>query len=210
MESGVKGFYGACKIIQGENNMRIEGFIALMVVAVSLSGCAGNREAVVKATVQTRLDVFQVVQTTRIEPGKALLRIEFPVKTYKSRIGTKYIKHTDPPFTAVVNIDGQTVELTDEPVLEELPGDFMKNPEAGTGWKYVFRKTVLLEPGRHQIAIAVPQADVVVGKELVLNAGENLLQLAPLYNSCISRYPNYPRFSHGFRGMTVRLNAASL
>lgn len=184
--------------------------VVWMIVAVSLAGCAGNRDAVVKATVQTRQDVFQVVQTARIEPGKALLKIEFPVKTYKTRIGTRYIKHTDPPFTAVVNIDGQTVELTDEPVLEDLPGDFMKNPEAGTGWKYVFRKTVLLEPGRHRFAIAVPQADVVVEKELVLNAGENLLQLAPVYNSSISRYPNYPRFSHGFRGITVRLAAATL
>jgi hypothetical protein len=195
---------------KGENDMMRVMLGVLMIAAVTLAGCAGNRDAVAKATLQTRQEVFQVVQTARIEPGKTLLRIEFPVKTYKARIGTKYIKHTDPPFTAVVNIDGQTVELTDEPVLEDLPGDFMKNPEAGTGWKYVFRKILLLEPGQHRIAIAVPRAGVVVQKELALNPGENLLQLAPVYNSCILRYSNYPRFSHGIRGIKVQLNSLDL
>lgn len=195
---------------KGENDMGRLMFGVLLIAAVTLAGCAGNRDAVVRATLQTRQDVFQVVQTARIEPGKTLLRIEFPVKSYKARIGTKYIKHTDPPLTAVVNIDGQTVELTDEPVLEDLPGDFMKNPEVGTGWKYVFRKMVLLEPGSHQIAITVPQAGVVVQEELRFNPGENLLQLAPVYNPCVSRYSDYPRFSHGLRGVRVRLNSQTL
>lgn len=184
--------------------------VAWIVVVVSFTGCAGNRGAVAKAAAQTRQDVFQVVQVARIEPGKALLMIEFPVKTYQARIGTCYVKHADPPFTTMVNIDGQALELTDIPVLEEMPGDFMENPEAGTGWKYVFRRMLQLEPGRHHIAIAVPRAAVVVEKELLLNVGENLLQLAPVYNSCISRYSNYPRFSHGFRGMSVRLNSRNL
>ncbi|MFA7061007.1 MAG: hypothetical protein WC156_09335 [Pedobacter sp.] len=181
--------------------------LALAVTVATLMGCAGNREAVLKATVQTRQDVFQVVQTSQVASEKALLNIEFPVKAFKARFVDLYIKHSNPPYTVIVNIDGQSIELTDEPVLEEVEGDFKNNPEAGTGWKYVFKKSLQLAPGAHRITIAVPQSDVVVEKELTLNTGENLLKLTPTYIASISRYSNYPRFSLGLRGVTVQLNS---
>lgn len=167
--------------------MRRMNLVAWVVVVTSLMGCAGNREAILQASAQTRQDVFQVAQTPQIAPGKALLNIEFPVKTFKARFVNLYIKHTDPPYTAIVNIDGQSIELTDEPVLEDLPGDFKNNPEAGTGWKYLFKKSIQLAPGSHRITIAVPQSDVVVEKELNLKAGENLLKFTPKYIASISR-----------------------
>jgi len=185
-------------------------FMTVMVVAASLAGCAGNRDALLKATAQTRQDVFQTVQSTRATPGKAILTIEFPVKTFKARIVNTYVKYSDPPYTAIVNIDGQAVELTDEPVLEDLPGDFKDNQEAGTGWKYVFRKTLQLEPGTHRITVAVPLSGVLVEKNLELVAGDNLLKLAPIYNSSVSRYQNYPRFSHGLRGIAVHFDSKKL
>ena len=190
--------------------MKISGLVAWMIAVASLAGCAGNREAVSKATVQTRQDVFQVVQVPQVTPEKALLKIEFPVKTFKARIVNTYVKHSDPPYTAVVNIDGQIIELMDEPVLEDLPGDFKINPEAGTGWKYVFKKTLQLAPGTHRITIAIPQSDVVVEKEFTLNAGENLLKLAPVYKSSATRDPNYPRFSRGLQGVTAQLISKTL
>jgi len=172
-----------------------------------MTGCAGNHEAVQKASVETRQNVFQVVQNTPIVQGKALLQIEFPVKTFRARIVNTYLKHRNPPFTAIVNIDGQTIELTAEPLLENLPGDFRGNPEAGTGWKYVFKKTLLLDPGTHRITIAVPLMGVVVKKELTLTAGEHLLKVAPTYNASVTRYQNYPRFSHGLHGMKVQVDS---
>jgi len=72
----------------------------------------------------------QVVASGRI-PGKKLLKYHF--------IGS-YAKHTDPPYTTVLNIDGQTIVMSDEPVLEDLTGDARNNPEAGTGWKYNLKK----------------------------------------------------------------------
>jgi len=175
-----------------------------------LAGCAGNREAVLQAAAQTRQDVFEVVQTPTNSPGKALLQIEFPVKTFRARIANSYIKHRNPPYTAIVNMDGQAIELTAEPVLENLPGDFRDNPEAGSGWKYVFKRTLLLEPGTYRMTIAVPLAGVVVEKELTLTAGEHLLKIAPTYNASVTRYPNYPRFNHGLSRVAGTLNNREL
>ncbi|ABL01243.1 hypothetical protein [Pelobacter propionicus] len=190
--------------------MRIIILVAWAIVMVSIAGCAGNRETVLKATAQTRHDIFQVVPSSQIVPGKALLKIEFPIKTYKARLGGKYFKHNDPPYTAIVNIDGQTVELTDEPVLEDLSGDFMKNPEVGTGWKYVFKKILQLKPGSHRITIAIPLSNIVTEKSINLKDGENILKIGPKYITPVSRYSRYPRFSHGLSGITVQLNSQVL
>lgn len=139
-----------------------------------------------------------------------MLKIDFPVKGFKARIISTYIKHNDPPYTVTINIDSQSVVLTSEPVLEDVPGDFMKNPEVGTGWKYNFNKELLLEPGKHRVIIAVPLSDVAIEKDVTLDAGTNLLQLIPVYNAPVSRYPNHPRFNHGLSRVAVKLNNQEL
>lgn len=174
---------------------------------VTMVGCAGNREALLKASAQTRQDVFQVTQSSQVVPGKALLKINFPIKTFKARLDGIYYKHSNPDYTAIINIDGQPIELKAEPFLEDLPGDFREYPEAGTGWKYVFKKSLQLEPGTHRITIAVPLSNVVVEKTLTLKQGENQLYLEPIYNASVSRYPHYPRFSKGLRGVDMKLNS---
>jgi len=184
--------------------------VSFILVIVVMTGCAGNHEAVLKASAETRQDVFRVVQDTPGVPGKALLEIEFPVKTFRARFVNTYIKHSDPDYTVLVNIDGQPLELLAEPVLEDLHGDFRDNPEAGTGWKYVFKKTLLLEPGTYRMTIAVPLAGVVVEKELTLTAGEHLLKIAPTYTASVTRYPNYPRFNHGLSRVAGTLNNREL
>jgi hypothetical protein len=181
--------------------------IAVSVVVLAfISGCASNRNAVIKAGESIRQDVFKEVSDSTATSGKTLLKIDFPVKNYKARFINNYIKYSDPPYTVTINIDGQSVVLSNEPVLEDVPGDFMKNPEAGTGWKYNFKKELLLEPGRHHVTVAVPLSDVVIEKDVTLNAGVNQLLLIPVYNSCSLRYRNYPRFNHGLSQVAVKLN----
>jgi hypothetical protein len=186
--------------------------IMVLVLAVMsvMTGCAGNRNAVVKAGESTRQDVFREVSEPKDISGKALLKIEFPVKGFKARFINTYIKHSDPPYTVTLNIDGQSVVLSNEPVLEDLPGDFMKNPEAGTGWKYNFKKELLLEPGKHHVIIVVPLSDVVIEKDVTLNTGVTQMQLIPVYNASVSRYRNYPRFNHGLSRVAVKLNDQKL
>lgn len=175
-----------------------------------MAGCSGNKNTVIKSEQSTRLDVFQEVADSKPISGKALLGIEFTVKTYKSRIANTYIKHSDPLYTVTINIDGQSIVLADEPVLEDLSGDFRSNPEVGTGWKYNFRKELQLKPGKHRVTIAVPLSGVVVEKELMLEEGKNHLKLVPVYNTSINRDPNYPKYIHGLKAVTLQLNSKSV
>jgi hypothetical protein len=137
--------------------------------------------------------VFQVVQAAQPAPGATTLLVEFPLKAYKARIFTTYIKHSDPPYTVILSIDSQSVELTDEPHLEFLPGSSNENPEAGTGWRYIFRTTLQLQPGRME-------------KQLTIVNGKNVLKIQPVYNASISRHPAYTGFDHGLNSLLLRLN----
>ena len=50
--------------------------IAVLVTVLALiSGCAGNRDAVIKAGESTRYDVFNEVFDLTATPGKALMKI---------------------------------------------------------------------------------------------------------------------------------------
>ena len=179
---------------------------AAAMATVALAGCAGNHGVIANKAISSRQDVFQEAQTGQVTEGKAMLDVMFPVKSYETYFLNTYIKHTDPPYNAILNIDGQAVVLSDEPQLENLPGDFRTNPEVGTGWKYNFRKTLALQPGKHSIMVAVPLADVMVEKTIELKAGENSLKVLPIYNSSVSRNSWIPRFSHGLQGIAIKIN----
>lgn len=181
-----------------------------MAAMVSLSGCAGNGNAVVKAGESTRQNVFREASDSTTTSGKALLKIDFPVKNIKARIATTYFKHSDPLYTVTINIDGQAIVLKDEPVLEDLPWDFKDNPEAGTGWKYVFKKELLLEPGKHHMTITVPLSDVILEKDITLHAGTNMLQVTPEYRASPMRDRNYPKFNLGLNTLKLMLNNQDL
>lgn len=181
-----------------------------MLVIVLLAGCAGNREAVLKATAQKRQDVYQIALQSHVDSGKSLLKIEFPVKPFKARFINTYSKHSDPPYTVVVNIDGQPIELTDEPVYEDLLGNQELNPEVGRGWRYIFKKNLQLSPGDHRITIAVPLSDIVLEKELSLKEGENLLKITPVYRSSTYQKTKYPRYENGIQELVVNLNSRAL
>ncbi len=186
--------------------MRRVVLVVWAVVAVSLMGCAGNREVVLKAAAQTRQDVFQVALTSQAIPEKALLSIELPVKTFKARFVNSYFKHSDPPYTVVVNIDGQSIELTDEPVLEDLPGNPENNPEVGRGWRYTFKAKLHLSTGNHKIIIAIPESDVAIERDVTLVEGENLLKMHPIYRASSFQKTKYQKFGNGIQGFLVSLN----
>jgi hypothetical protein len=182
--------------------------VAGMFVITLLVGCAGNREAVLKATAQTRQDVYQVTLQPKVLSGKALLKIEFSIKSFKARLVNTYFKYTD--FTTIINIDGQSMELTDEPVLEDLLGNPEINPEVGRGWRYIFKSNLLLSPGNHRITIAMPQLDVVVERDLTLIEGESLLNIVPIYKTSSYQKSKYPKFENGLYKLVLNLNSQVL
>lgn len=189
---------------------RIIVLIGAVALGLAVAGCTGNREAIAKASLTSRQDVFQQTQVSQPALGQAVLKVEFPVKANKSFFINTYIKYENPPYTVSVNIDGQAMTINAEPVLEDLPGDFRENPEVGTGWKYIFRETLVLQPGKHHITVAVPVSDVIIEKEMDIKEGENTLKLAPVYNSPVSKYSRYPRFSKGLKSIAVKFNTHDL
>jgi hypothetical protein len=191
--------------------MRTVVIIVLCVVGAGfLSACASSRDIVTKAGESTRQDIFKEVSASTATSDKSLLIIDFPVKNIRARIATTYFKHSDPPYSVTINIDGQAIVLRDEPVLEDLPWDFKDNPEAGTGWKYAFKKVLLLEPGRHRITIAIPLSDVVMEKEIALHAGTNVLKVTPEYKTSGTRDRNYPKFNLGLKTVKMTLDNREL
>lgn len=189
---------------------RIITLIVFVAMGLGIAGCAGNRDAITKASFNSRQDIFQQTHSVQPVDGKALLNVEFPVKNYKSYFINTYTKYENPPYTVTINIDGQAAEVSAEPVLENMPGDFRDAPEVGTGWKYVFKRAFVLQPGKHHIIVAVPLSDVIIEKNLDLKEGANSLQLAPVYNTPVSKYSRYPRFSKGLRSISVKLNSQEL
>ena len=190
---------------------RIIGMIGtITLLGLIVTGCAGNRDAITKASMTSRQDVFQQAQVSQLAAGQALLGVNFPVKAFKSFFINTYTKNENPPYTVTINIDGQATVVTTEPVLEDLPGSFRDNPEAGTGWKYIFKSSLILQPGKHHLIIAVPIPDVIIEKDIDLKAGENTLTLSPVYNSPVSKYSRYPKFSKGLKSIVVKLNNQEL
>lgn len=182
----------------------------LLIAALMAGGCAGSGHRAAAPPLASRQDVFRETPEQGAPENSALLDIDFSVKANKARIITKYLKHTDPPYTASVTIDGQSIELRDEPFLEETPGDSRSNPEAGVGWRYRFRKKLLLAPGVHRITISVPLSAIQTEKNIVLEKGLNYLKIVPIYDVSLVRDRNRPKFSRGVRGVALQLNRHDL
>lgn len=186
--------------------MRTLAIVASLLVVAFMAGCAGNMNAIIKASESTRQDVFQEYSASKATTGKALLKIAFPVKSFKTRIVNTYSKHSNPPYTVTINIDDQAIVLTDEPVLEDLSGDFMKNPEVGTGWKYNFSKVLLLEPGKHKLTIVLPIDDMFVEREVELHVGTNTINMVPVYNKRLLRPFKGQHFSAGVKTVEITID----
>lgn len=182
----------------------------ILIAVMFTAGCAGNREFKEQTTPVFRHEVFQELTTVGPVAGKAAVQVDFPVKSNRARFVNSYIKYSDPPYTTVITIDGQSAEMKDEPVLEDLPGDFRKNPEAGTGWKYNFRTALLLLPGKHLVTVAVPRSGIIIEKELILKEGLNNLKIVPIYKAAVSRNRNSPRFTNGLERIVILLDGQSL
>jgi len=195
----------------GNSTMRCCRAIPLLLIAALLTGgCAGSGHRAAGSTLAGRQDLFHEAPELLPPEHGALLDIEFSVKANRARVVTSYLKHTDPPYTATVTIDGQSIELTDEPSLEETPGDSRVNPEAGVGWRYRFRKKLLLPPGRHQMTISVPLSAIHTEKTIELEKGLNYLKIVPIYDASLVRDRNVPKFSRGMRGVALQLNRHEL
>ena len=187
-----------------KRNLILAGMI--MIAGFIASGCASNKDLIAKTSLGNRQDVFAEAVGKNVLPGQAMADITFSVKSNSSRFMWIYNKHTDPPYRAHLNIDGQTTVLEAEPVLEDKSPIDSSVPESGIGWKYDFSKRITLAPGKHTLTVALPVNDVIVEQEIVLRDGINTINLKPIYKKRLLRPYKGENFTAGVKSVEVLLD----
>lgn len=169
------------------------------------NGCANNRELIAKASHATRSDVFVEIANSDAPPEreKAIADIKFSVKSNSSYFFGVYNRHSNPPYRVTVKIDGQTMALESEPVLEAKSPIDASIPESGTGWKYQFSKRIALTPGKHNLTVALPIDDVIVEQNVELTAGTNTITVTPVYNKRSLRPYKGQNFTAGVKTLEI-------
>ncbi len=177
--------------------------VAALIFCVVASGCANNRDLIAKTSIATRSDVFTEAVNSGVQTGKAIVDFSFVVKSNSYYLMGTYVKHTAPPYRVYLNIDGQTVVLEAEPVLEDKSPIDSSIPESGIGWKYDFSRRITLAPGKHKMTIALPVNDVIVEQEIVLREGKNTIVLKPVYKKKALRPYNGENFVAGVKTLEI-------
>ena len=160
-----------------------------LVLAVSvMTGCATDQELVKTASVSARGDVFQeVAEEGPIPRGYADLLIVASLKTHKPY---KYEKksHGTADFKILINIDGQAGWMEACLKEENIEPRGLRDPEAGEGMRYIFRKHLRLKAGTHKVIVAIPEDVLAVERVINLKEGSaNDIILEPVYKLADAR-----------------------
>jgi len=187
----------------------------LLLSLVVLGGCANTYGAIQDNRTSIRSNVFQELSEYASAPqGYADLRVNFVVKTHNADDGGPVDSHGTPDYPLLINIDGQAYEFRGAMQRERKEPAHLTDPEAGSGTRYRFNKLLRLKPGKHRLAVALPDDQIIVIKELELKEELNSLELEPVYGKKFgARRPNWERgesFTEGIRGIKIIFNGKLL
>ncbi len=188
----------------------------LCVVMALLSGCAANTELLARSSVSTHNDVFEELWAGGPVPrGHADLHIALSMKTHKPGIHSAEDTHGTQDYRLLLNIDGQAVRLRGTLCEENIEPRGLRDPEAGDGIRYRFRKSLRLETGAHKIIVAIPDDGIAVEREITLvEGGVNNLVLEPVYGTDNARqrpgFYGVTSFTQGLKGLRVVFNGNSI
>jgi hypothetical protein len=204
-----------------EQVMKILIMSTLFLSIAIITGCTTGPEPIRAADLSARGDVFEeVTDRGPIPQGYAVLRIVSSLKThkpgiYRSENRSEKKTHGTPDYKLIVNIDGQVTEMTGTLQDENIEPRGLRDPEAGDGVRYFFRKDLRLKVGTHKIVIAIPEDKITIDRKLTLGEGSvNDLVLAPNYGSTApTGRPTYyspTSFLSGIKGFSPTLNGKPL
>lgn len=117
-----------------------------------------------------------------------------------------YNKYSNPPFQLLLRIDGQTMMIESEPVLEDNSPINSSKPESGKGWRYTFKKRIAIVPGRHTVLFDIPVEGVTIKSDLELHAGANTVTVIPVYKKRSIRPYNGRNFTAGIAALEISAN----
>jgi hypothetical protein len=156
-----------------------------------------------------RNDVFsEADEKGAIPNGYADLEISASIKTHVEGfypLESKDSLHGKKGYPFVLNVDGQAVVWKVDGREETIPPYFERggrNPEGGTGIRYVVRKKIRLAAGSHRLYFGLPAEDYYREFDVMLTAcGTYALTFEPVYKQRIpglQRIPNIRNFTNGF------------
>ena len=158
----------------------------LLLGLLIVSGCAKNTELVQACGNSLRGDVFCEVSTVGSVPqGYADLLVVSSLKTHKPGYHHPDEKfHGTSDFKLLINIDGQAGFIVGSLGKENIEPRRLRDPEAGDGIRYQFRKNLRMKAGTHKIVVVIPDDEIVEERELTLTGGSvNILVLEPVYGT---------------------------
>jgi hypothetical protein len=198
---------------------RLIAYVSTVILVAVLAGCGAAAKMIGAKSQSERSDVFTEVTDGGGRPQESAdLTVKANIKTHVE--GYYFDEpanslHGKPDYPFVVNIDGQTAvwkvdgQRDVKPAHDEQGGT-SRDPEAGTGIKYVLEKKLRLRQGTHKVFFGLPGEDYHVETEVTLHGGEEaLLEFKPLYwhRHVPTRIPT---FLKGIRKYEIYLNGEKI
>ncbi len=187
-------------------------FTGVLLLGALLAGCTSAVSQRISAlSADERADAFrEVSKESAVLSGSAGLIIKAEIKTHYEDyylLESKKSPHGKPQYPLLVNIDGQHVMwemqgIRDDTVVYDNRGQ--ETPEGGKGMKYTLEKKLVLTPGRHRLAVALPGDDYIEEIGISLSEGSNILEFKPIYAP--GGIGHHPNFRHGVKKLQAFSN----
>ncbi len=193
--------------------------VVVLVLGLALVGCGATARRITAESQSERTDVFTEVTDAGARPqGSADMIVKANIKTHEAGY---YIAesgeslHGKPGYPFVLNIDGQAAVWKVDGQKEVKPaydeqGKTSKDPEAGTGVKYILEKKIRLRPGAHKVYFGLPEDEYCVEAEITLRDGEEaVLEFKPVYRYK-TQPTRIPTFLQGIDRYEIFLNGVNV
>jgi hypothetical protein len=180
-------------------------WLMAVLLAVALVGCATNAPLIKARSHSNRDGIFsEVTGQGTIPKGNTDLEIHASIKTRPE--GYFLFEPRDsvqgkPGYPFVLNVDGQAIIWKVDGVEEITPRyleDDGRNPEGGTGIRYVLDRRIRLQPGTHRVFFGLPGEDCFREFDVTLKDGRwYVLRFTPVY-----KWRSFVRSRHFIEGLS--------
>ena len=197
---------------------RFTAYISVVLLLTVLAGCGASAKMITAKSQSERTDVFtEISGNEAASTGFANVLITANIKThlegyYSGESPTS--AHGKEVYPFLVNIDGQAVLWKVEGKKHELPlyvdGITSRDPEAGSGMKYVLEKNVQLAAGTHKVFFGLPEEPYYTRVDIsVTSGGTYVLEFKPKYWH--KHFPSHiPTFFKGINKYEIYLNGVKV
>jgi len=182
-----------------------QSLVMSVVLGFALVGCATNA-SLINARSHSNIDgIFsEVIREGTVPKGYADLEIHASIKTRPE--GYFLFEPRDsvqgkPGYPFLLNVDGQAVTWKVDGLQETTPRyleDGGRNPEGGTGFRYILNRRIRLQPGTHRFFFGLPGEDSFLEFDVKLKEGRLYgLRFDPVY-----KWRSFARSRHFIGGLS--------